>query len=576
MSPITDEEWEEIYAQEVPAKDSAVIKSYLQGREALIAEEKKQRSDHKFRQSLSPIAKRACAIVARIRLEEQRTTWTSDVEEELALRKDSLTMYPGMMFTLAKRKMEATKLWQIIRRMPKGALLHAHCDAMVDFDYLFQVVLETPGMHISSPDSNLATVEARRESHLEIRFQTKGDDTGMSIWTDDYKPGTFIPLTKAADAFPVAGRAGFLSWLKSRCVISQTEAIEQHHGVAEIWRKFAKCFRTIGAIIHYEPIWRKFLQRLMKLLLDDGIYWVEIRFAWPLNYCREGSDVPEQDYSHMFQVLEEEVAKFKATEEGKAFWGIRMIWTTLRNRDTRSIIQDMEHCIATKLEWPHLLAGYDLVGPEDAGRPLADLLPELMYFRRQCAAEGVNIPFFFHAGECLGDGDATDNNLFDAILLGTRRMGHGFSLYKHPRLIDAVKDKRILIESCPISNEILRLSSSILAHPLPALLARGVPCALNNDDPAILGQDTAGMTHDFWQALQGWENLGLAGLGSLAENSIRWAAFEDQTQEEWMADIRAATLGSGVKADRLKQWGIEWEKYCLWIVTEFGEEYGDP
>jgi adenosine deaminase CECR1 len=44
MSPITDEEWEEIYAQEVPAKDSAVIKSYLQGREALIAEEKKQRS----------------------------------------------------------------------------------------------------------------------------------------------------------------------------------------------------------------------------------------------------------------------------------------------------------------------------------------------------------------------------------------------------------------------------------------------------------------------------------------------------------------------------------------------------
>jgi adenosine deaminase CECR1 len=235
--------------------------------------------DHKFRQSLSPIAKRACAIVARIRLEEQRTTWTSDVEEELALRKDSLTMYPGMMFTLAKRKMEATKLWQIIRRMPKGALLHAHCDAMVDFDYLFQVVLETPGMHISSPDSNLATVEARKESHIEIRFQTKGDDTGMSIWTDDYKPGTFIPLTKAADEFPVAGRAGFLSWLKSRCVISQTEAIEQHHGVAEIWRKFAKCFRTIGAIIHYEPIWRKFLQRLMKLLLDDGIYWVEIRYV---------------------------------------------------------------------------------------------------------------------------------------------------------------------------------------------------------------------------------------------------------------------------------------------------------
>ena len=57
-------------------------------------------------------------------------------------------MYPGMMFSLAKQRMEGTRLWQIVRKMPKGALLHAHMDAMVDFDYLFQVLLETEGMHI--------------------------------------------------------------------------------------------------------------------------------------------------------------------------------------------------------------------------------------------------------------------------------------------------------------------------------------------------------------------------------------------------------------------------------------------
>jgi len=235
--------------------------------------------------------------------------------------------------------------------------------------------------------------------------------------------------------------------------------------------------------------------------------------------------VPEDDYNHMFQVIEEEVAAFKATDEGAAFWGLRIIWTSLRGLDTRPVVESMDNCIATKLAWPHLVAGYDLVGPEDAGRPLADLLPELFWFRKQCVLEGLEIPFFFHAGETLGDGDATDDNIFDALLLGTRRIGHGFSLYKHPRLIQAVRDRRILVESCPISNE--------MHHPLPALLARGVPCALCNDDPAILGQDTAGMTHDFWQALQGWENLGLAGLGSLAENSVRWAAFEDQDSESW-------------------------------------------
>jgi len=326
------------------------------------------------------------------------------------------------------------------------------------------------------------------------------------------------------------------------------------------------------------------------------------RFTWPLNYCREGSQEPESDYNHMFQVIEEETARFKATEEGKKFWGLRMIWTSLRFLDSRSIVESMDSCIATKLAWPHLVAGYDLVGAEDDGRPLADLLPELFWFRKQCAMEGVEIPFFFHAGETLGDGDATDDNLFDALLLGTRRIGHGFSLYKHPRLIEAVRDRRILVESCPISNEILRLTGSIMHHPLPALLARGVACALCNDDPAILGQDTAGMTHDFWQTLQGWDNLGLAGLGSLAENSVRWSVFEDQDSETWYAflhpypgqpqivpswrdeieltrdrlkDIRAASIGGGVKAERLRQWAVEWEQYCLWIVTEYGEQYGD-
>ena len=230
----------------------------------------------------------------------------------------------------------------------------------------------------------------------------------------------------------------------------------------------------------------------------------------------------------------------------------------------------MEQCIEMKKEYPELIAGYDLVGQEDMGRPLQDLIPELFWFKKRCMEEGVDIPFFFHAGETLGDGDSTDENLFDAILLGTRRIGHGFSLYKHPLLIDMVKDKKILIESCPVSNEVLRLTGSIMSHPLPALLARGVPVSLCNDDPTIFGQDLNGMSHDFWQALQGWENLGLAGLGSLAENSVRWASFEDYTAKEWLQDIKDGAFGKGVRAQRLKEWMAQWERLCSWIVTEYG------
>lgn len=232
----------------------------------------------------------------------------------------------------------------------------------------------------------------------------------------------------------------------------------------------------------------------------------------------------------------------------------------------------MKQCIEVKQAYPDLIAGFDLVGHETKGRTLKDLTPELFWFRKRCMEEGVEIPFFFHAGECLGDGDETDQNLFDAVLLGTRRIGHAFSLYKHPLLIDMIKEKRILVESCPISNEVLRLTSSIMSHPLPALLSRGVPVALCNDDPGILGQDTTGSTHDFWQALQGWENLGLEGLGAMAENSVRWAAFEDQSAKDWIKDIKDASLGGGVRATRMKEWAVEWERFCQWIVEEYGSE----
>ncbi len=124
--------------------------------------------DHVFRQSLSPLAREACSIVACIREEEQRTIWTSEFEGALA-QKAGANVYPGMMFSLAKERMEKTKLWQIIRRMPKGALLHAHLDAMVDFDYLFDVLLSEPGMHIQC-STPLSTPTAREAAPIKFKF----------------------------------------------------------------------------------------------------------------------------------------------------------------------------------------------------------------------------------------------------------------------------------------------------------------------------------------------------------------------------------------------------------------------
>ena len=129
-------------------------------------------------------------------------------------------------------------------------------------------------------------------------------------------------------------------------------------------------------------------------------------------------------------------------------------------------------------------------------------------------------------------------------------------------------DNKVLIESCPISNEALRLTGSIQQHPLPALLAHGVHVALGNDDPSIFGQREIGLTNEFSQVLHSFENVGLVGMAHMAENSVRWSCFEDQKLQSWHADIDGKITNS-LKASRLKTWNDEFARFCLWITHTF-------
>ena len=519
---------------------------------------------------MSPLAKEACDIVAQIRFEELQTVWATQANgSNASVAGDDDELFPGMMFMLAKKKMEQTKLFQIVKRMPKGALLHCHLEAMLDVNWLYQIAMDTEGIHITA-QTPLDTQARRANASFTFDWTRKRSRPDTSLWNEAYEPGALVPIQQAAETFPDGGKDGFLRWLVARTSIAPEESLEHHLGINAVWAKFTSCFMKLRTLVWYEPIYRKFLSRFFHELAEDGVYYVDIRAGFAFQYRKAESEEVEQDYLETFRVFEEELKRFQSSEAGKNFWGARFIWTTMRAFNNRMIVDSMQECIDTKLEYPDLVAGFDLVGYENAGRPLADMLPLLLHFRKLCAQEQVNIPFFFHAGETNESGSETDQNLFDAILLGTRRLGHAFSLYKHPLLMNMVKEKRICVECCPISNEVLRLSSSITSHPLPAMLAHGIPVSLSNDDPGVLGVGHAGLSHDFWQALQGIESLGLEGVAAMAENSVRYATLLDQDNKEWAEDIRTGPYGSSLRAKRLKEWRHEWEKFAQWIVMEYG------
>lgn len=127
-----------------------------------------------------------------------------------------------------------------------------------------------------------------------------------------------------------------------------------------------------------------------------------------------------------------------------------------------------------------------MVGEESKGKPLNFFVPEFLQFQKDCTAAGVDIPFLFHCGETLESGpDTADENLLDALLLGAKRIGHGFALARHPYVIEQMKQAGVCLELCPISNEVLGLTPRVSGHAMYGLLAGNVHCTVNSDNGTL-------------------------------------------------------------------------------------------
>src|SRR2546423_8250309 len=183
----------------IPQPSDPFIQKYFSSRAALIAQEKKQRHDYIWKQTMSPLARQAALIMSRIRKKELKTVWTSEFEESMTVDgeegkpgDEGVPVYPGMMFTLARQRMETTKLWKIMERMPKGALLHAHLDAMIDVDWLIEQVMNEEGICVLAPKrlraDSLDDSESGRAGAMQCRFYPPAEIEKMkeseagSIW----------------------------------------------------------------------------------------------------------------------------------------------------------------------------------------------------------------------------------------------------------------------------------------------------------------------------------------------------------------------------------------------------------
>ncbi len=121
-------------------------------------------------------------------------------------------------------------------------------------------------------------------------------------------------------------------------------------------------------------------------------------------------------------------------------------------------------------------------------------------------------------------------------LLHVERVDHGPRCLDDEALVARLRDERMPLTVCPLSNVRLRVFDRIEDHPVHSMLERGLCVTLNSDDPAYFG----GYVGDNYVAVR--DGLGMTDdeLVQVARNSFEASFLSDDDKARYLAEVDRA------------------------------------
>lgn len=136
-----------------------------------------------------------------------------------------------------------------------------------------------------------------------------------------------------------------------------------------------------------------------------------------------------------------------------------------------------------------------------------------------------------HAGEAAGP-----PSIWGALrALEVDRIGHGTRAIEDRALVEHLREKRIPVEMCPISNLRTGVVAEIAEHPLRAFFDQGLLVSVNTDDPRMFGTTLEAE----YLALAEHQGFRLEEIRRLVDNAIDSTWAEEGTRARLRQELAA-------------------------------------
>ena len=390
-----------------------------------------------------------------------------------------------------KRAIEQSPVLRVMKRLPKGAVLHVHGSAGGDLRWLVESATRRPDCFV------FVGAEGPIVRGTLRLFKGPPEDG----WR---------PVAALRNAAP--DPAAFDEDLYRSITLG-----EEDHEAPDLWPEFSNCFRRAFGLFDDAEVRAEHWRRMLADFVDHNVQRVEFR-GWPVDD-----------------------AVLREARRRDPDFTVGFIPAAGRSNDPGKMRGALERALAERERDPGGVAGFDLVEEEDRTHPTLSFVPEILAARGEAERGGLSLPLFLHSGETRR---RESGNLYDAVLLGARRIGHGLALVRHPLLMEIARERGVAIEACPISNQVLGYVPDLRTHPAIAYINAGIPVVLAPDDPGVMRHT---ISHDFYEAFMAWE-LDLRDLKQLA-----------------LSSLHHSTLGAEERRHAVAVWEGRWEEFVRWL-----------